>query len=380
MPLRGTPSASLTRRQRQFEIRTSLEFSTLLFCPPLISLKVEISTHMLSVIIPVYNEEDNVANTAETLLTVLKNANIDCELIFVDDGSQDASWRCIAECAGENPHIRGLRFSRNFGKEGAIFAGLKAAAGDCSVVIDCDLQHPPELIPKMYRLWEEGAEVVEAVKASRGKESIFYKICAGFFYKLMRGSSSQVRLEGASDFKLLDKKAVAALNDLPERLTFFRALSSWIGFKTAQVPFEVQPRHSGKSKFNFGKLFKFAMSNITSFTNLPMQFITLMGVLFFVMAVVVGIITLYIHFTGTGSRGFPTVILLILITGAVLMIGQGVTGYYISKIYEEIKFRPRYIVEETVGDATESLKSRKSREKSGKTGEPSESEIQPKQP
>jgi dolichol-phosphate mannosyltransferase len=311
---------------------------------------------MLSVIIPVYNEEDNVVNTAQTLLNVLKNANIDCELIFVDDGSRDNSWRCIADCAQEFPQVRGLRFSRNFGKEGAIFAGLKAARGECSVVIDCDLQHPPELIPKMYRLWQEGAEVVEAVKADRGKESLFYKICAGFFYRLMKGSNAQVRLEGASDFKLLDKKAVAALNELPERLTFFRALSSWIGFKTAQVPFEVQPRHSGKTKFNFKKLVKFAMSNITSFTNLPMQFITLMGVLFFLMSVVVGIITLYIHFTGTGSRGFPTVILLILITGAVLMIGQGVTGYYISKIYEEIKFRPRYIVEETVGESAETIK------------------------
>lgn len=303
---------------------------------------------MLSVIIPAFNEQDNIDSTAEEITRVLKTTGIPFELVFVDDGSLDFTWEKISALSEKDSHVRGIRFSRNFGKEGAIFAGLNSAlesGTDAAVIIDCDLQHPPQTIPEMYRLWTEGFEVVEGVKASRGKEGLLYKCAAKIFYKLMNGESGNpVRLEGGSDFKLLDKKAIAALLDLPERLTFFRALSSWIGFKTARVPFEVQPRRAGKTKWRVKSLVKFALSNLTSFTNLPMQFITMMGILFFILSLAVGINTLILYFNGSGIGGFPTVILLLLIIGSFLMIGQGITGYYISKIYEEIKFRPRYIV------------------------------------
>lgn len=300
---------------------------------------------MLSVIIPAYNEEENIEKTAHTIAKVLGENNIDGEIMFVDDGSSDGTWEIIRRLSDEDEKIRGLRFSRNFGKEGALFAGLHACTGECAVFIDCDLQHPPELIPKMYLLWEQGAEVVEAVKASRGKEGLLYKLFAKGFYKLMSGSSD-IHLDRASDYKLLDRKAIDALKDMPERLTFFRALSSWVGFRTERVEFDVAPRSAGKTKWNFRKLLKFALNNITSFTNLPLQIITGMGVIFLIIAAVFGVQTLVNYFSGTAKEGFSTVILLILLTGSFLMLGMGVIGYYMAKIYEEIKFRPRYIVAE----------------------------------
>lgn len=303
---------------------------------------------MLSVIIPSYNENENIRRTAQTIAGILRDAAIEYELIFVDDGSRDTTWAEICATHDSDPCVRGLGFSRNFGKEGAIFAGLKNARGDCAVVIDCDLQHPPELIPQMYQLWQGGAEVVEAIKRSRGKEGLFHKIFARSFYKMMK-SSSGINLDGASDFKLLDRKVINALNELPERITFFRALSSWVGFTTERVEFDVQPRAAGKSKFSMKSLFRFALNNITSFTDVPIRLITWVGVIFGIMALVLGIQTLVKYFCGQAAEGFSTVILLILITGACVLLGVGVIGYYLSKIYEEIKQRPRYIVARTTG-------------------------------
>lgn len=303
---------------------------------------------MLSVIIPSYNENENIRRTAQTIAGILSDAAIEYELIFVDDGSRDTTWAEICAAHDSDPCVRGLGFSRNFGKEGAIFAGLKNARGDCAVVIDCDLQHPPELIPQMYQLWQGGAEVVEAIKRSRGKEGLFHKIFARSFYKMMK-SSSGINLDGASDFKLLDRKVINAMNELPERITFFRALSSWVGFTTERVEFDVQPRAAGKSKFSMKSLFRFALNNITSFTDVPIRLITWVGVIFGIMALVLGIQTLVKYFCGQAAEGFSTVILLILITGACVLLGVGVIGYYLSKIYEEIKQRPRYIVARTTG-------------------------------
>lgn len=297
----------------------------------------------LSVILPVYNEEENIEHTAEVIGGILKEAGIPYELLFVDDGSRDRSWEIIERLSDADGAIRGLKFSRNFGKEGALFAGLNACTGDGAVFIDCDLQHPPELIPQMVSLWEQGYEVVEAVKADRGKESLLYRLFAKSFYRMMK-NSSDINLDRASDYKLLDRKAVEALKELPERLTFFRALSSWIGFRTAQVEFTVAPRAAGTTKWSFQKLLRFALNNISSFTNLPLQLVTGAGVLFLLIAVVFGIQTLVRYFSGTAQEGFSTVILLILITGSFLMLGLGVIGYYMAKIYEEIKFRPRYII------------------------------------
>ncbi|MDR0222802.1 MAG: glycosyltransferase family 2 protein [Oscillospiraceae bacterium] len=299
---------------------------------------------MLSVIVPAFNEGGNIAAAAGAVSGILTENGVDFEIIFIDDGSADDTWEYIEKARAADKRIRGVRFSRNFGKEGAVFAGLSRAGGACAVVIDCDLQHPPELIPEMYALWEQGAEVVEARKSSRGKESLIYKIFAKTFYRIMK-SSSELDLDGASDFKLLDRKVIDALNALPERLTFFRALSAWVGFKTARVEFDVKPRVSGKTKWSFKKLFRFAVSSVTGFTGLPMQLMTAAGLVFLAFAAALGVQTLVKFFSGEAAAGFSTVILLLLLIGSLLMLGLGIIGYYLSKIYEEIKFRPRYIIE-----------------------------------
>lgn len=303
---------------------------------------------LLSVIVPAYNEAPMIAKTAGTIASILEQAKIPYEVIFVNDGSKDDTWEKIKVVEKEQDHIRGIHFSRNFGKESAMFAGLFYAKGDCCVLIDCDLQHPPEKIVEMYHLWEEGYEIVEAVKASRGQESLFHAMGAKGFYALI-SMATGIDMQRASDFKLLDRKAVTTLLNMKEKNVFFRALSSWIGFRTIQIEFEVQERTEGESKWSPWALVKYAISNISSFSSAPMQIVTVMGFLMLLLSVVLGVNALYQKFTGVALGGFTTVILLQLFTGSMIMISLGIIGYYISKIYEEVKGRPRYIVSEVCG-------------------------------
>ena len=269
------------------------------------------------------------------------------ELVFVNDGSKDHTWDKILQIKEEDSCIKGICFSRNFGKESAVFAGIEQADGDCIAVMDCDLQHPPEVLVKMYRLWEDGFQVIEGVKASRGKESFIHKMFAKTFYKIISDATG-IDMSRASDFKLLDRQAADEFLKLPERNVFFRALSSWVGFKTAYVEFDVREREAGASKWSFKSLVKYAVNNITSFSAAPMQIVTFCGIVFFVFAVILGIQSLYMYFAGHAVAGFTTVILLLLLVGSILMFSLGVIGYYIAKIYDEVKMRPRYIISEVV--------------------------------
>ena len=226
----------------------------------------------LSVIIPACNEAGNIGPMARALRQIMERERIDAAVYFVDDGSTDGTWEQILAAAGEWEMVRGIRFSRNFGKEAAIFAGLEMAAGDCCGVMDCDMQHPPETLVEMYRLWENGYEVIEGVKEDRGRESLIYKGMTALFYKLMSAAVRQ-DMSRASDFKLLDRKAVDALVSLPERDTFFRALSGWVGYKTASVGFKVQERAEGESKWTTFGLIKYAVNNILSFTTKPLYLV-----------------------------------------------------------------------------------------------------------
>ena len=303
---------------------------------------------LLSIILPAYNEQDNIVHTFTVISSLLSAKSIPFEILFVDDGSYDLTYQQIQALSTEHPEVKGISFSRNFGKESAIFAGLEAASGDCCLIMDCDLQHPAEIIPEMYRLWQDGYEVVEGIKTSRGKESKLHTLCAGTFYRII-SKATGVDMSKASDFKLLDRKAVDALLAMPERAPFFRALSSWIGFKTVSVPFAVQERTAGTSKWSVWKLIKYAIQNITSFSGAPLQFVTLLGWIMFVASIALGIQSLYKYFTGTALEGFTTVILLQLIIGSVLMISLGIIGHYISRIYDEIKARPRYLINKRCG-------------------------------
>lgn len=298
---------------------------------------------LLSIVLPAYNEEQNIANTSKVLSELLEEHHIEYELVYVSDGSRDGTFSEIQKAAAGNSRIRGVEFSRNFGKEAAIFAGLEMAVGNAVIVMDCDLQHPPQVIPRMWELWKNGAEVVEGIKESRGKESLAHRLSAGLFYKIM-SSLIKMDMNASSDFKLLDRKVVDVLLTLPERNTFFRALSFWVGFRTEKVTYEVQERQFGESKWSFFSLMKYAVTNATSFSTLPLQLVTVMGIVSILFSIILFVQTLVKYMMGTAVEGFTTVILLILIIGGFLMLSLGIIGHYIARIYEEVKGRPKYII------------------------------------
>ena len=310
---------------------------------------------VLSVVLPAYNEEQNIQNTAKALSELMEKNGIEYELVFISDGSVDNTYGEILKAAADNPCIKGAQFSRNFGKEAGIFAGLELTTGDAVIVMDCDLQHPPEAIPKMWEKWKNGAEVVEGIKSDRGRESLGYKLSAGLFYKIMSGLI-KIDMNASSDFKLLDRKVVNVLLELPERNTFFRALTFWAGFRRECVEYEVQERKYGKSKWSFWSLAKYAITNATSFSTMPLQIVTVFGLISILGSIILFIQTLARYFMGNSVEGFTTVILLILIIGGFIMLSLGIIGHYIARVYEEVKGRPKYIISEVtdnvVGNVT----------------------------
>ncbi len=309
---------------------------------------------LLSIVLPAYNEEQNIVNTAKVLSELLEEHQIDYELVFVSDGSKDGTFREICKVAETNSHVKGAQFSRNFGKEAGIFAGLELTTGDAVVVMDCDLQHPPQVIPQMWKLWQEGVEVVEGIKSDRGRESLGYKLSAGLFYKIM-SKLIKMDMNSSSDYKLLDRKVVDVLLTLPERNTFFRALTFWTGFRTETVEYEVQDRQFGESKWSLWSLMKYAITNATSFSTLPLQLVTIMGAISIFFSVILAIQTMVKYLCGTAVEGFTTVILLILIIGGFIMLSLGVIGHYLARIYEEVKGRPKYIISQVTDNVQGSV-------------------------
>lgn len=301
---------------------------------------------VLSVVLPCLNEGSHLASSLDVLARVLDGLPLTYELVAIDDGSTDDTWRVLAERAAAMPNVRAVRLSRHFGKEQALSAGLERARGDGVLVMDADLQHPPTLIAEMVRTWhEEGFEVVEAIKRSRGDETPLARVGAEIFYPLFRALSG-FDLHGASDFKLLDRKVVDAWRQMGERNMFFRGMSAWLGFRRKQIPFEVAPRAGGRSGWGPWRLLRLAIQGITAFSTAPMHVITVLGILFLAFAAVLGVQTLYNKLAGEAETGFTTVIVLVLMVGSVIMIGLGVIGLYVSRIYEEVKGRPRYVIAE----------------------------------
>ena len=305
---------------------------------------------MLSVVIPAYNEEKCIRRAYTAIHSLLAKNNIESEFIFVDDGSSDQTYKVITELSSEKKNIVGLHFSRNFGKESAISAGLSAVNGDCAVVIDCDLQHPPEKIVEMYRLWEQGYEIVEGIKKERGQEKKMHSIGAKFFYTIISHMAG-FDMANSSDFKLLDKKVVDVLNKMPER-GFFRAISYWVGYNKTTVEYDVGERVDGESKWSTRGLIKYALLNISSYSTAPMQTVTVLGFVMLIISVIFGVWALIDKIVGRALEGMTTVIIITIFIGSIIMISLGIIGYYIARIYEEIKGRPKYIISST----TKSLK------------------------
>lgn len=300
---------------------------------------------------PVYNEGDFIYENVCTVDKILFSKDIQHKFLLVDDGSKDNSWQEMCRLADDKPQVSVIRLSRNFGKEYALCAALENAAGDAVVVMDSDLQHPPELIPEMVRLWqEEGYDVVEGVKADRGKESLGGKIAALTFYKLFK-SSTKIDIGIASDFKLMNRKALDAWKQMPERNTFFRGLSAWVGFNRYALPFEVAPRAGGETKWTLKGLIRLAINSITSYTAAPLFMVFWLGLIMLFAGAILGVQTLANYFMGRAADGFSTVILLQLLIGSGIMISLSIIGLYLAKVYEEVKGRPRYLIKEHRGDA-----------------------------
>ncbi len=310
------------------------------------------NNYLISIIIPVYQEQNKLHDNILTIYSILTHNKIKSEFIIVDDGSHDNTWLEINKLCTELGNITAIRLSRNFGKEAALCAGLENAKGDACIVMDSDLQHPPEIIPQMVSLWSnEGYDVVEGIKKSRGRERLLNKLGAKTFYSLLKYFSG-LDLNNASDFKLLDKSVIEAWRQMDERIVFFRGMSAWVGFKRTSILFEVADRKDGHSRWSFYKLFKLAINAITAFSSAPLQIVTFMGVIFLIGALILGIQTLYMKLMHIAFSGFTTVILLLLIIGSSLMISLGIIGTYIARIFDEVKRRPRYLISERVDNNT----------------------------
>lgn len=311
----------------------------------------------ISVIVPLYNEEAQLSLTVSEITKIMNISNFSYEIILIDDGSTDNTWKKIEDiCAFPEKlipkdiegEITAISFSRNFGKESAICAGLNLALGDAAIVMDGDLQHPPEYIIEMTRIWkEENVDIVEGVKSKRNKDSLSQRINAFIFYKVF-GKATGYNLTNASDFKLLDRKVIDEWKRLGEQDTFFRALSGWLGFKRKSFQFEVPERISGRSKWSLIKLFKLSVNAITSFSALPLQIVTIFGIIFLFFSIGLGIQTLIRWSMGTAADGFTTVILLLLFIGGAIMLSLGLIGIYIGRIFTEVKNRPRYIISKKI--------------------------------
>ncbi len=304
----------------------------------------------LSLVVPCFNEAASVAAFHAAVSRVLSGCAPEHEIIFVNDGSQDGTLQVLLDLVEADPSVRVLDLSRNFGKEAALTAGLDLADGDAVIPMDVDLQHPPELIPKLLDTWREGYDVVAARRASRQTDHPLQRWLARRFYRMHNRLSDTPIPEDVGDFRLMDRRVVEALRRLPETRRFMKGIFSWVGFRTTTIDFEAAPRHAGKSRFNGWKLWNFALEGITSFSTVPLRVWTYLGgaisLLAFTYAIWIIARTL-IH--GTDLPGYPSLFTAILLLGGVQLIGIGVLGEYVGRIYSEVKQRPVYLVRQRYG-------------------------------
>ncbi len=309
---------------------------------------------VLSIVVPAFNESDNLPVLHERLVRVLHELGESYEIIVVDDGSTDSTWECIRRLAQEDEAVRGIRFSRNFGHQSALMAGLDFARGDAVITMDADLQHPPELIPVLVQKWRDGATVVNTVRTYPEGTGFFKKFSSSMFYWIMNKVSDTKLVPNAADFRLMDRKAVEALFALRERTIFLRGLSQWIGFSQVQVPFEAGDRYAGHTKYSFRKLLQLAIDGITSFSYLPLRIATWLGLGLLLLS---GLYVIYLILSsfilGSSVSGWTWVVWVVLFATGIQFIILGVIGEYIARIYEETKGRPLYLVDEICGSGEE---------------------------
>lgn len=305
---------------------------------------------VLSLVVPMFNEASNVDGLFARLAEVLGALGVTYEIVCVDDGSRDDTVARVVDHHRRDPRIKVVELSRNFGKELALTAGLQHTAGQAVVMIDADLQHPPEVIGDMLEKWRQGYEMVIALRRGRDDESPFKRNAAEAFYSLF-ARVSEVRLpRGAGDFRLLDRKVVDVLNAMPEHTRFMKGLYAWVGFRQITIPYDVAPRAAGETKFNAFRLWRLAIDGITSFTSVPLKVWTFIGMLVAAFALLYGLLFIVKTLVlGIDVPGYPSLIVAIMFFSGVQLISLGVIGEYLGRVFSEVKQRPLYVVRQAVG-------------------------------
>jgi dolichol-phosphate mannosyltransferase len=301
---------------------------------------------LLSIVAPMYEEEEIVARFAERVAAALDG--VDYELILVDDGSRDATAERMAETAAIDSRVKVVALSRNFGHQPALTAGLDHARGDAVVMLDGDLQDPPEVIPQMLDHWRAGIDVVYAIRQQRLGETAFKRTTARWFYKLFRRLTRMDLPVESGDFRLMDRRALDALLAMPERSRFLRGMTVWIGFTQAAVPFVRHERTTGVTKYPLRRMLRFSFDAITSFSSAPLQWAMVLGFLFSGIAFLAIPLAVVARYTNIYERGVPTTIVVVLLLGGIQLITVGIIGEYVGRIYEEVKHRPLYVVRERI--------------------------------
>ena len=305
---------------------------------------------ILSIIIPAYNEALCVESLYHDIVNNVEPLGCSFEIICIDDGSHDQTFDIVTRIAQSDTRVKGLRFSRNFGKESAILAGLQACLGECAVVMDADGQHPPELIGKMYELWRTGAyDIISGKSTQKNINGAIQYICTRLFY-FIAGRLTGVDLKNDSDFKLLDRKVINEILRLKERTRFFRGLAQWVGFRQYDMPFTIGPRKAGGTKWSFKELIGLAVDAITTFTAKPLLWTAYLGIFGIIIATIIVIEAFLEKALGLAVEGWPTLIIVIIFFGSTILLALGIIGIYLVKIYDELKGRQHYIISRKVGD------------------------------
>ena len=307
-------------------------------------------SNRVDIVIPVFNESAAIKMNIEIILNELETAGLrsTSRIILIDDGSQDDTYASIQSLMADCSNVAAIRLTRNFGKEAAIETGLRHSSADAVIIMDSDLQHPPSLLPQFIEHWKNGALVVEGVKRSRGDEGASSTVFARMFYWLF-GWLADIRIDNHSDFKLLDRRVVDLYLKLPERNKFFRGLVPWLGHTSVRLPFDVSPRGSGQSTWSRLALFRYAWNNICSFSSIPLQFVSFLGIAAVGVSLVVLVIAVVQYARGTAVEGFTTVIFLLVFLSGMQMTAIGILGGFVARIYNEVKGRPTSVVAELAG-------------------------------
>ncbi|MBN2812681.1 MAG: glycosyltransferase family 2 protein [Bacteroidales bacterium] len=302
----------------------------------------------ISVIIPLFNEEENLEVLINALIKVLQLMNQSCEIIMVDDGSRDHSFEVVKQLAEQDKRVRGFSLSRNFGHQVALLAGLQQARGNIIITMDADLQHPPEIIPQLIEAFQKGYEIVNTRRIDGKETGQFKKFTSKQFYRLINHIAEVNIPEGSSDFRLMSRKALDAFLQFGERDRFTRGLVSWMGFPQTIVDYECPPRFAGKSKYTLRRMLHFAADGITAFSARPLRIASYTGLVVFFIGLVYAVYAIVKHFNGQTIPGWTSLLVTVLLVGGIQLLSLGIIGEYLARIFHESKSRPLYFIKDQV--------------------------------